>query len=252
MLWRGSQHSPPLHMLSDAAELAQLRLIYGNSVPGSSIYEAIGSGLLPSVTPGSLYLGLHTASPGEAGTQATSEATYVDYTRMAIARTLASGDDFTIAANQVTNTDDILFPEAGVATVEQVLTHWSLGTASSGAGHLLNYGAFIETPKVFQAENVGAAASDLFRVWAHGFAANERVLLYALPGSSLPGGYAEATVYYVLAVDADTFRLSATAGGSPIDVTSDGAGWVARLNPLTVNVGTQPRIVAGTLVLQIF
>lgn len=83
-----------------------------------------------------LYVSLHTADPGEAGTQTTSEAAYTGYARVAVART-AGG--WTVAANQAANTAEILFPECtgGSSTV----THVAVGTALSGAGQLLYSGA---------------------------------------------------------------------------------------------------------------
>ena len=48
------------------------------------------TGLRGSTTAGSLYVSLHTADVGEAGTQSTSEATYTSYARVAIARSGAT------------------------------------------------------------------------------------------------------------------------------------------------------------------
>lgn len=56
-----------------AAQDALLQLILRNSA-----WANIGdsSGLQPSATAGSLYLSLHTASPGEGGNQSTNEISY--------------------------------------------------------------------------------------------------------------------------------------------------------------------------------
>lgn len=83
-----------------------------------------------------LYLSLHTADPGEAGSQTTSEATYTSYARVAVART-SSG--FTISGNQVTLAANTDFPAATGGT--NTITHFGIGTASSGAGKLLYKGA---------------------------------------------------------------------------------------------------------------
>ena len=44
--------------------------------------------------------------------------------------------------------------------------------------------------------------------------------------SSLPTGLSEDTTYYVIrnGITADTFQVSATRGGDPIETTADGAG----------------------------
>lgn len=83
-----------------------------------------------------LYFSLHTADPGEAGTQATNEVSYTGYARTGVART--SGG-FAISSNQATNVGLVQFPQctAGSATA----THFGVGTAASGAGTLLYKGA---------------------------------------------------------------------------------------------------------------
>lgn len=87
-----------------------------------------------------LYISLHTANPDETGTQATSEAAYTSYARVAVART--SGG-FTVSGNNVSNAAAVIFPTAtgGSATV----THFGIGLASSGAGTLLLYGTLDDT-----------------------------------------------------------------------------------------------------------
>lgn len=90
------------------------------------------SGLQPSATAGSLYIALHTADPGEAGTQQTSEATYTSYARVAVARTVGG---WTVAGASATNAALVTFPSCTGGT--NTITHFSIGTASSGAGNLL-------------------------------------------------------------------------------------------------------------------
>jgi hypothetical protein len=85
----------------------------------------------------SLYAALHTADPGEAGTQTTSEVAYTGYARAAIART--SGG-FTVSGNTVTLTAEVSFP-AGTGG-SGTATHFSIGTAASGAGKILYKGAY--------------------------------------------------------------------------------------------------------------
>lgn len=69
--------------------------------------------------PNTIYLALHTADPGEAGTQATSEAAYTSYARVAKARNSAT--DFTVSGNSVTNATEILFPTCTGGS--ETLTH---------------------------------------------------------------------------------------------------------------------------------
>jgi hypothetical protein len=78
-----------------------------------------------------LYVSLHTADPGEAGNQSTSEISYTSYARVAVART--SGG-WTVTNNSVSPVANIDFPAAtgGSGTV----TYFGVGSASSGTGVL--------------------------------------------------------------------------------------------------------------------
>jgi hypothetical protein len=83
-----------------------------------------------------LFVALHTADPGEAGTQTTSEATYGGYARVTVAR---SGSGWTVTGNQASNAGLVQFPQCTSGT--NTITHVSVGTASSGAGQILYKGA---------------------------------------------------------------------------------------------------------------
>lgn len=94
-----------------------------------------------------LYLTLHTADPGEAGTQSTSEVAYTGYARVAVART-AGG--WTVTGSSVSPVNAIEFGEMTAGSAGTA-THASIGTAASGAGKILYKGAL--TPAV--SYNVG-------------------------------------------------------------------------------------------------
>lgn len=83
-----------------------------------------------------IYVSLHTADPGEAGTQLTNEATYTSYARVAVVR---SGVGWTASANPCVNAAQITMPQCTGGT--NTITHVALGTASSGAGQILYSGA---------------------------------------------------------------------------------------------------------------
>lgn len=88
-----------------------------------------------------LFVALHTADPGETGTQATSEATYTSYARVSVART--SGG-WTVSANSVSPVATISFPACTGGT--NTITHFSVGVATSGATKLLYSGTV--TPNI--------------------------------------------------------------------------------------------------------
>lgn len=84
----------------------------------------------------SLYVGLHTGDPGEGGDQTTNEANYTGYARVAVAR---SGSGWTVISGAVDNDAAITF---GACTAgSNTVTHFSVGTAGSGAGKILYSGA---------------------------------------------------------------------------------------------------------------
>lgn len=61
---------------------------------------------------------------------------------------------------------------------------------------------------------------------AHGLTAGTAVVVWAATGAGLPSPLAEGTIYYVIAtgLTTDVFELSATLGGSAIDITTAGDG----------------------------
>jgi hypothetical protein len=125
---------------SNSWENALLLLLFNNS-NAANIGDA--TGLRGSSTAGSLYISLHTADPGEAGDQTTSECNYTGYARQAVAR---SGAGFTVTANSVSPAANATFPNPTNATnLSQTATYFGIGTASSGAGVLLYSGALSPT-----------------------------------------------------------------------------------------------------------
>jgi hypothetical protein len=88
-----------------------------------------------------LFVSLHTADPGEAGDQTTSEIAYTSYGRATVART--SGG-WTVTANSVSPVANIDFA-AGTGG-SGTATHFGVGTAVTGTGKLLYKGTV--TPNI--------------------------------------------------------------------------------------------------------
>lgn len=110
-----------------------------NATPIANIADNAASSPLTN-----LYVALHTADPGEGGTQATSEITYTSYARTAITRNNAS-PGWTITSGSASPVATINFP-AGTGG-SGTATHFSIGVASSGASKILYFGT-ITTPIV--------------------------------------------------------------------------------------------------------
>jgi len=130
---------------SNAFETAILQHIFQNAAIAN-----IGdvSGLPASATAGSLHVSLHSADPGEAGAQNTSEVSYTGYARQAVAR---SAGGWTVSGANASNAAAVAFGPctAGSATI----THFGIGTASSGAGTLLFKGALTASISVTTSSN---------------------------------------------------------------------------------------------------
>lgn len=118
---------------TNAFESALLAL-YFNNTDHANIGDA--AGLQNSTAAGSFYISLHTADPGEAGSQTTSEATYTSYARVAVAR---SGAGWTVSGGNVSNAAAVNFPAATGGT--NTITHFGIGSDASGVGNLFFKGA---------------------------------------------------------------------------------------------------------------
>lgn len=129
---------------SNSWETGLITLVFNNT-NFANVGDA--TGLRGSSTAGSFYLSLHTADPGEAGDQTTSEAAYTSYARVAVART--SGG-FTISGNAVSLAANADFP-AGTGG-SGTATYFGIGTASTGAGVLLYSGTI--TPNIVMGNGI--------------------------------------------------------------------------------------------------
>jgi hypothetical protein len=111
-----------------------LELIFNNT---NAPLIGDATGLQGAGTAGSLYISLHTASPGASGSQTTSEANYTSYARVAVARTAGA---WAVLASAVTNIAAISFPTCTGGS--NTITHFAIGVAPSASGQVLYHGSF--------------------------------------------------------------------------------------------------------------
>jgi hypothetical protein len=126
----------------------------GNTTENDLVRHLFNAVAMPSYG-AILYLSLHTADPGEAGAQNTSEAAYPDYARVAITR---DGTGWSVVGPTATLNTEATFPEcnASFGLGTEILTHIAIGTAASGAGQILYSGALtapvivsaLDTPRI--------------------------------------------------------------------------------------------------------
>lgn len=96
----------------------------------------------------SIYLAFHTADPGEGGSQTTSEISYTGYARYGMSR---SATDFAESGGTLTTQVD-RNTGASSGGAGGTITHFSFGTASSGAGKILYSGTV--TPNIVVSNGV--------------------------------------------------------------------------------------------------
>ena len=88
-----------------------------------------------------------------------------------------------------------------------------------------------------------AATSDLITSAAHGLANGDIVTVAT--SNTLPTGLSANTDYYVIEKTDDTFKLSATSGGSAVDITGTGTGthtWYRAESPEVESIGYSENI----------
>src|SRR6266446_974086 len=109
---------------SDSLEASYLKLVF-NATAIANIADNAASSPLTN-----LYVSLHTADPGEAGAQNTSEASYTNYARVAVVRTTSGWTVSGTAPTSVSPVANINFPAAtgGSSTV----TYFGVGSLTSG------------------------------------------------------------------------------------------------------------------------
>ncbi|MES2488568.1 MAG: hypothetical protein V4607_02165 [Pseudomonadota bacterium] len=127
---------------SDTFENDLVKLIFNGTAIANLADNAASSPLT------NLYVSLHTADPGEAGTEATSEISYTGYARQAVAR---NSGGFVVSGNSVSPAANIDFPESTGGTGGTV-THFAIGVASAGATKILYSGTV--TPNIVIATGV--------------------------------------------------------------------------------------------------
>lgn len=122
--------------LGNSAENNLLLLLFNNT-NWANVGDA--TGLRGATTAGSFYISLHTADPGETGTQQTNETSYTNYARVAVARSSGGWTVSGTAPTQAANTAAVTFAQCGASGA--TLTHFEVGRDSSGAGEAIYIGA---------------------------------------------------------------------------------------------------------------
>lgn len=186
-----------------------------------------------------LYISMHATWPGEGGSQTTGEHTWDGYARVSVARTSAA---FPVSGNTVGLAAAQAFVQCTSGSANGHF--WGIGTAPSGAGKILYAAPFGSALGVF----VGATSDTITIPGLTGVSVNDKIAFFPIPGSTLPTGITEGTVYFVLTVATNDITISTTQGGSTLDITAAGAGYAYKVSPIAVTTGVTPQIPAGVIV----
>lgn len=121
--------------LGNSAENNLMLHLFQNAA-WANVGDAVG--IRGSTVAGSFFVSLHTASPGEAGTQITSEAAYTNYARVAVARSAAGWAVSATAPTQAANVAATTFPQS--TSGPETESDFAVGRDTAGAGEILWYG----------------------------------------------------------------------------------------------------------------
>ena len=126
------------------------------------------------------------------------------------------------AARAKATSASMVFDVAAASSVAWV-GFWDAVSAGNFLGMTPNGGG---TPQAFV---VPETTNDWLECIAHGFSDTQTVVVWAVPGDPIPTGLAEGTIYYVISSTTDHLKLSTTSGGSAINITAIGAGFLQRI-----------------------
>jgi hypothetical protein len=168
-----------------------------------------------SQTNGIKFWSLHTAYSATGANELTGGSPA--YARKAAAYAAASGSPRT-KASSAGQTFDIP-PSTTVAWVgrwDAVTVGNFLGMGPAGGGARRQFS--VVDPADITANTIDSAA--------HGLSVGNQVVFWASSGAGLPTGLTVGTIYFVIAtgLTTDVFEVSATLGGSAIDITAAGDG----------------------------
>lgn len=195
-----------------------------------------------------LYVSLHNADPGSAGSQTTNETAYTNYARIAVARTTGGWTVSGGNPNTVQNAAAINFAACGVTG--DTITHWGVGLLASAAGTLMASGPLGPVAGPDVPFTCTLASPGVLTAYGYTPAVNDRVAVWPLPGQEgLPTGLTAGTVYFVgTAPGGNTLTLSTTtANGAPVNTSATGSGMILKCSPLIVSNGISPSFAAGQL-----
>src|ERR1700722_9977259 len=156
--------------------------------------------LLSTWASGALYVSAHSAYSATGA----NEMSGGSYARVAVTWASPAGGAIALSGTPYT-------VNAPASSTAAYIGFWSALSGGTFQGMFPNGNA---TAYTFAAPS----STDTLLAPGSSYAANQPVVVFPTAGSTLPGGLTAGTVYFVVSV-----QLSATSGGSAINLTSDGS-----------------------------
>jgi hypothetical protein len=210
-----------------------LKLVY-NATAIANVADNASSSPLTNIQ-----VSLHSAYPGVAGDQTTSEISYTGYARVAVAR---SGSGWTVTGNSVSPVAQINFGQCVGGTATAMF--WATGTSASSTGKLLHLGPIGTKLGPFT-----ATTGDVITIpGLSGVSVDDRIAFFAGDPSGLPTGITEGTVYFVKTVAGADVTVSTSQGGAAVDITGAGDGLAWKITPIAISNGVTPGLGTGSTI----
>jgi hypothetical protein len=198
-----------------------------------------------TATSGVKFVGIHTLTdPGTGATANAGEATGGSPAYARIAATWGAAASL-VKSNTNTFTFDVPAGTYGFFTL------WNTSTLNSGTQYLgyIPFGGASAIKGFYSVDTT--LTNDQLLSPGHGMSNGDRVMLFNVFGDALSTGLTEGTIYFVVNVATDTFKVSTTSGGAAVDITAvgGGEGYFQRVIPETFGAQGQITVAAAALVL---
>ena len=180
--------------------------------------------------PATLYCALFTVTPADDGTGGT-EVTGGSYARVAVTNNTTNFPNATLGNPSVKQNGTAITFTTATADWGTVVGMGFYDASSSG--NLIAWSPLTGTSYAYTA----LASSNVFTAPGSAFSNTNTVRLLFDLGGTTPSGVSIGTTYYIVSASGTTFKLSATSGGSEIDITTDGSGRIALLTSKTIQNG---------------
>jgi hypothetical protein len=214
---------------SDFLENKVLDHLYGNT---------------PYTPPANYHLALFIVAPTDAG--GGTECSAGNYARKQIANNTTNFPNAVGGSKSIATQQDFITANADWAPLATPAVAFGYFDQAAPGGNLHHWGWLGSDPgRIFTAETTGETLS----VPGHSLIVNDVVRVIAVPGSTLPGGLAAGTTYFVKTVSGDLITLSATLGGATIDITASGSGSIAKIAAKPILNGDTAQFPPGSLII---